>query len=150
MPQNNDFSSLPTIVRSHANNPFQGNAPHLPTFIKERLEATVWQRCMSYTLFKMNNNVNILAEHIVALRRICERECMSMDTPNVRPRSHLFTVRVWEEEIGAHQTEWRGKVQLFTSGEVCYFREWAALVPLLLMMLSESEPDPDSNRKRQK
>ena len=66
---------------------------------------------------------------------------MSMDTSNVQPRSHLFTVRVWEEETGAGQTEWRGKVQLFTSGEVRYFREWAALVPLLLTMLSESEPD---------
>ena len=53
------------------------------------------------------------------------------------PRSHLFTVRVWEEEIGADQTEWRGKVQLVTSGEVRYFREWDALVPLLLTMLSE-------------
>jgi hypothetical protein len=62
---------------------------------------------------------------------------MSMDTSNVRPRSHLFTVRVWEEKIGAEQTEWRGKVQLFPSGEIRYFREWAALVPLLLTMLSE-------------
>ncbi len=64
-----------------------------------------------------------------------------MDTPNPHPRSYLFTVRVWEEEIGADQTEWRGKVQLVTNGEVRYFREWAALVPLLLTMLSESEPD---------
>jgi hypothetical protein len=66
---------------------------------------------------------------------------MSMEKPNVRPRSHLFTVRVWEEEVGTDQTEWRGKIQLFTNGDVHYFREWAALVPLLLMMLSESEPD---------
>ena len=64
---------------------------------------------------------------------------MSMDTSNVRPRSHLFTGRVWEEKIGAEQTEWRGKVQLFPSGEIRYFREWAALVPLLLTMLSEED-----------
>src|SRR5690242_4230764 len=50
---------------------------------------------------------------------------------NVHPRSHLFTVRVWEEEIRPGQTEWRGKVQLLTNGEVRYFREWAALGPLL-------------------
>ncbi len=62
---------------------------------------------------------------------------MSIDKLSHSPRSHLFTVRVWEEEIGADQTEWRGKVQLVTSGEVRYFREWDALVPLLLMMLSE-------------
>jgi hypothetical protein len=68
---------------------------------------------------------------------------MSMEKPNVRPHSHLFTVRVWEEEVGTDQTEWRGKIQLFTNGDVRYFREWAALVPLLLMMLSESESEPD-------
>ncbi len=65
---------------------------------------------------------------------------MSMEKPNQRPRSHLFTVRVWQEEIGTDRTEWRGKVQLFPSGDVRYFRGWEALVPLLLMMLSESEP----------
>ena len=48
---------------------------------------------------------------------------MSMEKPNKYPHSHLFTVRVWEEEIGINQTEWRGKVQLFTNGEVRYFRE---------------------------
>ena len=64
-----------------------------------------------------------------------------MDTPDVQPRSHLFTIRVWEEQIGADQTEWRGKVQLLTSGEVCYFRDWAALVPLLLTMLFESQSE---------
>jgi hypothetical protein len=53
-------------------------------------------------------------------------------------RSHLFTVRVWQEEIEKGQVEWRGRVQLMTSGEVRYFREWDALVPLLLSMLSEA------------
>ncbi len=70
---------------------------------------------------------------------------MCMDTPKPRPRSHLFTVQVWEEEIGANQTEWRGKVQLFTSGEVRYFREWTALVPLLLKMLSELNVEIEPN-----
>lgn len=68
---------------------------------------------------------------------------MSVDKPNLRPRSHLFTIRVWEEEIGTDQTEWRGKVQLFTNGEVRYFREWVALVPLLIAMLSESGTEAD-------
>ncbi len=64
---------------------------------------------------------------------------MSMDTPLQRPHSHLFTVRVWKEEVGTDRTEWRGKVQLLTSGDVRYFREWADLVPLLLALLSEFE-----------
>ena len=63
---------------------------------------------------------------------------MSMEKSSQHPRSHLFTVRVWKEEIGTDQTEWRGKVQLLTNGDVRYFREWSTLVPLLLTMLSES------------
>ena len=73
---------------------------------------------------------------------------MNIDTPNTRPRSHLFAIRVWEEEIGTEQSEWRGKVQLCSSGDVRYFREWATLAPLLLAMLSESELDIQQDEKR--
>lgn len=52
------------------------------------------------------------------------------------PRSHLFTVRIWKEEIGTNQCEWRGKVQLFPGGEVRYFREWNMLVPVLIDTLA--------------
>lgn len=71
-----------------------------------------------------------------------------MDKANLHSRSHLFTVRVWEEEVGVDQREWRGKVQLLSSGEVRYFREWAALVPLLLAMLSESEAEKVNGDER--
>ena len=60
-----------------------------------------------------------------------------MDYSSHSHRSYLFTVRVWKEEIGTDKAEWRGKVQLVTSGEVRYFREWEALAPLLANMLSE-------------
>jgi hypothetical protein len=60
-----------------------------------------------------------------------------MDKPP--PRSHLFAVRVWEEETEVDQSEWRGRVQLFTSGEVRYFRDWAALAQLLIEMLSQKD-----------
>ena len=69
---------------------------------------------------------------------------MSIDPSRQRSHSHLFTVRVWEEEIGADQIEWRGKVQLLANGEVRYFREWTALVPLLITMLSELLPEKQS------
>lgn len=69
---------------------------------------------------------------------------MSIERSHVCPRSHLFTVRVWEEGIGIEQTELRGKVQLLTTGEIRYFREWTALVPLLLMMLSELNTDMET------
>ena len=70
---------------------------------------------------------------------------MSMEKASHSSRSHLFTVRVWQEEIGTGQTELRGKVQLHTSGDVRYFREWAALVPLLVTMLSELDNISESN-----
>lgn len=62
-----------------------------------------------------------------------------METPQ---KSHLFTIRVWREEIDTTQNEWRGKVQLLSSGEVRYFRDWQALAPLLLTMLKD-EPNAD-------
>jgi hypothetical protein len=64
-----------------------------------------------------------------------------MDRPSKSPRSQLFTVRVWKEEVSNGQIEWRGKVQLVNSGDVRYFRDWDALVPLLLTMLLEPQPD---------
>ena len=60
-----------------------------------------------------------------------------MEKQGQHPRSHLFTIRVWEEETGTNQTEWRGKIQLITNGEVRYFCEWTALAPLLVALLTE-------------
>ena len=57
-----------------------------------------------------------------------------------QPRSHLFTVRLWVEELGNGKSEWRGKVQYVTSGEVRYFREWTTLIAFLLMPLSAPSP----------
>ncbi len=51
------------------------------------------------------------------------------------PRSQMFTLRVWSEEIGAGRHEWRGKLHHVATDEVAYFREWAALLPLVLAML---------------
>jgi hypothetical protein len=62
---------------------------------------------------------------------------MITDKRDQHPRSHLFTVRVWQEAVDNDQTEWRGKVHLITNGNVRYFRGWEALVPLLVTMLLE-------------
>ena len=45
-----------------------------------------------------------------------------------RSQSHLFTVRIWCEELGEGRVEWRGKAQHALSGEARYFREWADLI----------------------
>lgn len=70
---------------------------------------------------------------------------MRMDKPYQHSRSHLFTVRVWKEEVGHDQTEWRGMVHLITDGNVRYFRGWEALAPLLVSMLSEVETRTSPN-----
>lgn len=54
--------------------------------------------------------------------------------------SHLFTLRFWPEEVGGGETEWRGKVQHVTSGEVRYFRDWPTLIAFVLLELSDSKP----------
>jgi hypothetical protein len=55
------------------------------------------------------------------------------------PRSHLFTVRVWLEELGHGQTEWRGQVQHVLSGKSRYFREWPSLLAFFQEMLPGDE-----------
>jgi hypothetical protein len=58
--------------------------------------------------------------------------------------SYLFTLRLWEEELGEGHTEWRVKVQNVASGKTHYFREWPTLIHLLLAMLPEGEVSPES------
>jgi hypothetical protein len=41
--------------------------------------------------------------------------------------SHLFTLRLWPEDLDSGQIDWRGKVQHVNSGEVRYFRDWPTL-----------------------
>lgn len=57
------------------------------------------------------------------------------DSAKPAHRSHLFTVRLWLEELGDGQTEWRGQVQHVLSGERRYFRDWATLVECVVALL---------------
>lgn len=41
--------------------------------------------------------------------------------------SYLFTVRLWWEDLGQGQSEWRGVVKLVTNGEEYFFRDWETL-----------------------
>jgi len=56
-----------------------------------------------------------------------------------RHPSHLFTLRVWVEDLDQGRWEWRGKVQHVTSGETYYFRTWAGLIARLTTMLKEED-----------
>ena len=51
------------------------------------------------------------------------RHCATRSLP-----SHLFTVRLWREELEEGRYEWRGKVQHALSGETRYFRRWEDLI----------------------
>ncbi len=43
------------------------------------------------------------------------------------PNSQLFMLRLWQEDLGGGQTDFRCKVQHVSSGEVRYFRDWHTL-----------------------
>ena len=53
---------------------------------------------------------------------------MTLDRTSPSLTAHLFTVRIWREELGEGHIEWRGKVQHALSGEARYFREWGELL----------------------
>lgn len=57
--------------------------------------------------------------------------------------SQLFTVRLWIEDLGDGQREWRGQVQHVASGETRYFREWS---PLEAFLLTKLQPDAGNER----
>ncbi len=72
--------------------------------------------------------------------RIVENiEQMIMDDTQ-SARTHLFMVRVWLEDLGDGNTEWRGQVKHVLSGEVQYFRDWAALADHLQAMSHSPVP----------
>jgi hypothetical protein len=64
---------------------------------------------------------------------------MDADRSSSSTSSHLFTVRVWREELGAGRVEWRGKVQHPLSGEAQYFREWAELIAFVRDQVGDTD-----------
>ncbi len=60
-----------------------------------------------------------------------------MDKTEPQQRTHLFTVRLWLENLGDGQTEWRGEVHYVVSGEKRYFRDWTALITFLQATLPQ-------------
>jgi hypothetical protein len=79
-----------------------------------------------------------------------------MEREQLGSRSHLFMVRLWPEDVGAGQTEWRGRLQHVTSGEVAHFRDGSSLLRILRDMLPEGtgeagvalSPPPDGDPSR--
>jgi hypothetical protein len=59
------------------------------------------------------------------------------------PQVQIFSLRLWPEELGDGQCEWRGQARHVSSGETRYFREW----PVLIAFLQDVLPDLTNNLK---
>lgn len=55
--------------------------------------------------------------------------------------AHLFTLRLWSEELDKGEMEWRLQLRSIETGQTHCFHDWPSLVGLLLTML----PVPDDN-----
>lgn len=69
----------------------------------------------------------------------------SMPTEQPSPRSCLFTVRLWVEEIGPDQHEVRMQVKHVLSGETRSFRQWQEEVTFILARLSNPQTEITAN-----
>lgn len=63
------------------------------------------------------------------------------DTDRPAQRSHLFMLRLWLEDLGSGQTDWRGKVQHVNSGEARYFRDWPTLEAFVEGLMFKIDPE---------
>ncbi len=52
--------------------------------------------------------------------------------------SYLYTVRLWPEDLGNGQLEWRGCVKYVASGEEHYFRDWSQLHMVMIGMMGSA------------
>jgi hypothetical protein len=53
-------------------------------------------------------------------------------------RPFQFLIRLWTEDLGGGELEWRGKAQNIATGNSSYFRDWPGLVAAIQKLL---EPD---------
>jgi hypothetical protein len=56
-----------------------------------------------------------------------------------RPRSHLFTVRLWKQAVEGGW-EYRGSVREVMSGANRSFRDWSELAAFMVERVEEGEP----------
>ncbi len=54
-----------------------------------------------------------------------------MELEQQHPRPHLFTLRLWQEQLGQGEVEWRGRIQNVASGDSAFFRDWPGLLSTL-------------------
>ena len=62
-------------------------------------------------------------------------ELLSTSNTDELTHSQLVILRMWQENLGESQLEWRGKVQHVATGEALYFRDWSGLITCLQQLL---------------
>lgn len=81
---------------------------------------------------------------LMAAWKVCE---MNPHEPRQnQPRSHLFTVRLWHEEVGDAAYEVRMQVKHILSGRTRYFREWSDFVAYLQHVAREADQAEQADR----
>ncbi len=66
---------------------------------------------------------------------------------NAQPRgSYQFIVRLWAEDLGGGEREWRGKAQNIATGEFVYFRGLTGLADAIQRMLELRHTEPEPRR----
>ena len=55
--------------------------------------------------------------------------------------SHLFTLRVWQEDVGHGRSELRGALTHVLIGKTGYFRDWTTLVRLIEPFMAPGAPE---------
>ncbi len=69
---------------------------------------------------------------------------MAVNPPNAPQnalRTHLFTIRLWQEPLGDGRFEWRGQVRHVLGGERYSFRDWPSLIRHLERKLQELDAE---------
>ena len=61
-------------------------------------------------------------------------------------RLHLFSVRLWREQVDHERSEWRGQVKNASTGDVRYFRNAVSLYDALLVLLNNPVGATEENR----
>jgi len=62
-----------------------------------------------------------------------------------RPRSQLFTIRLWSEEMGpGSEEEYRGQVVHTPTGTTRYFRSWDDLAAFMISVVGSASREGES------
>ncbi len=60
--------------------------------------------------------------------------------------SHQFIIRLWAENLGGGELEWRGKAQNIPTGQFAYFRGWPGLTDAIQKLLEQPQAEPERPR----